>query len=384
MKTRDTSPHTQHLGQAPMYFDYAASTPVDGRVLQAMLPYFTQEFGNASNVLHNYGKNARRAVIRSLELIASSIGATAPDQIIVTPSATSANWLAMVSAGTAGSKPGHIITSPVEHSSVIAAARHLEKIGGAVTWLEVNSNGLVNTDQLKKEIRQDTALVSIGHVNNETGVCQDIESISHLCMDRGVTLHTDATQSFGKTGFRVDNALVSMATFSAHKIYGPIGIGCLYVRNNTATKISVPGDYSATANVPSLVGFATAAELTASMSTSEISRIKYISMEFLRDLHSRVDVQLNGSSTNRTWDILNLSIRNIDGADLARAAKIAISTGSACRTGSREPSPTLHAMGLDIDRCRSAVRVSFGRFTTATDAGAAVDEIQKVVSLLRD
>lgn len=380
----------------PIYMDNHSTTPVDPRVLETMLPYFTNTFGNAASRTHAFGWSAEAAVEDARETIAKFIGASSGKEMVFTSGATEANNLAIKGAAEYyQSKGNHLITTTIEHKAVIDSCKRLERQGFEVTYLDVEKNGIVDPAKIERAITDKTILVSVMLANNEVGTIQPIGDIGKITRARGVLLHCDAVQGAGKTPFDVEAMNVDLASITAHKIYGPKGIGALYVRRSRPRVRLVSqmdgggherGNRSGTLNVAGIVGFARACELMLSDSATENARIRA-----LRDrLHQRItasldQVTLNGDAERRLPGNLNLSFAFVEGEGLMMAIKdVAVSSGSACTSASLEPSYVLKAMGLDEDLAHSSLRFGIGRFNTEEEVDYVADLLIEKVKKLRD
>jgi len=377
-----------------IYLDNNATTRVDPRVVQAMLPYFSEEYGNAASRQHAFGRKALEAVEEARSQIASLIGADSRE-LIFTSGATESNNLAI--AGIAFARKGsgdHIITAAGEHPSVLDPCRDLEKNGFRVTVLPIDRRGRVNAQQAAAAMTDRTILVSIMVANNEVGTLQPVAEISRLCKERGVLFHTDAVQALGKLLVDVRAIGADLASFSAHKIYGPKGIGALYVRSARPRVALEPlvhgggherGLRSGTLAVPLIVGFGEACRLCQACVADEASRIVSLRNRLWQQIKERLpDTALNGHPTERLPGTLNASFPYIDAdALMLQMPEVAVSTGSACTSASIEPSHVLKAMGLDDDAARSSLRFSLGRFTTEEEIDAASAAVVEGVTRLR-
>jgi cysteine desulfurase len=361
-----------------IYLDYNATTPLCDAAREAMEPYFSRNFGNASSV-HRAGRNARAAVDNARDKIAALLK-TKPNEIVFTGGGTESCNLAVLGlARCRMDGGGHIICEKTEHHAVLHAVEHLEKHEGfKVTWLDVSSDGVVDLDQLAKSIRPDTRLVSIMTANNETGVIQPMREISKICRERGVLLHSDCVQGFGKVD--IDISLVDAASFAAHKFYGPKGIGFLFLRSGLSLQpVLFGGSHEnqrrpGTENVPAISGMAAAAESVLSNRDAEQSRLLKLRDELWSLISQTVpDAKLNGENAPRLANTLNVSLLGIDSEMLLIALDlkgVCASSGSACMVGSVSASHVLLAMGLPVERARSAVRLSLGKQTTAEEIAA--------------
>jgi cysteine desulfurase len=380
--------------QTPIYMDYAATCPVDERVVQAMLPYFTTHFGNAASRTHQFGWAAEEAVDRARAQVAALINAD-PKEITFTSGATEANNLAIKGvAEFLRSKGNHIVTCVTEHKAVIDTCKYLERHGCDVTWLPVGTDGLIDLAELERSLRRETILVSIMTANNETGVVQDIAAIGKLCHDRKILFHTDAVQAYGKIPLDVDALHIDLLSISAHKIYGPQGVGALYVRRrNPRVRLSPQihgggherGNRSGTLAVPLIVGLGSAAEIAGAEMPTESKRILEL-REHMRERLTREipDSFVNGTLERHLPGTLNISFAYVEGESLLMGLKeVAVSSGSACTSASLEPSYVLRAMGLNDELAHSSLRITIGRFTTREEVDYVVDRIRENVERLR-
>jgi cysteine desulfurase len=378
----------------PLYLDHHATTPVDPRVLEAMLPYFTEAFGNASSRQHRYGWQAEEAVERARQQVATLIGAKAKE-IVFTSGATEANNLAIRGAVAARRARGaHVVTVATEHHAVLDTCRALEGVGCTVTVLPVDRDGLVDPDRFATALTDRTVLASVMAANNEIGVLQPLDALSRACRARGVWLHTDAVQAAGHVALDVEASGVDLASFTAHKLYGPKGVGALYVRRAPKVEIAAQltgggqerGLRPGTLNVPGIVGFGAAAALGKAMQAVEAPRVAAVRDRLLAALRDGLDaVSVNGSMTARLPHNLHVSFAGIDSDALmaALADDLAVSAGSACASGSREPSHVVKALGLGAAESWGALRFGLGRSTTATDVDAAAAVVIAAVRQLR-
>lgn len=378
-----------------IYLDYNATTPTDPRVVDSMLPYFYDKPGNAASRTHPFGWVADEAVDQGRQQIASLIGAD-PREIIFTSGATEADNLALKGVfGLYQRKGKHIITVRTEHKAVLDTCAYLSRIGAEISYLEVDETGLIDVQELESLIRPDTILVSVMWANNETGVLQPMGQIGEICTRKGVLLMSDATQAVGKTPIRPREYGVHLMAFSAHKMYGPKGIGALYVsRQQPRVKLAAQmhgggheqGMRSGTLNVPGIVGFGRAADIAATEMQEESARLAtlrdQLETQFLEQLEA---VRVNGSTTHRLAHVSNLSFRHVDAEALISTfnRRIAVATGSACSSASLEPSHVLQAMQLTDEWLKGSIRFSFGRFSKAEDVDATVAAIRKGVETLR-
>ncbi len=371
----------------PIYMDYNATTPVDPRVLDEMLPYFTEKFGNAASRSHSFGWTAEEAVEAAREKLTAFVGGTSSKEIVITSGATEANNLALKGvAEYYASKGNHIITTTIEHKAILDTAKRLQKQGFEVTYLPVGKDGLVDPDEVRKAITDKTILVSVMLGNNEIGTVQPLEQIGAITKDKGVLFHTDAVQGLGKVPFDVKTANVDMVSMSAHKMYGPKGVGALWVRRSKPRVRLVAqmdgggherGMRSGTLNVPSIVGFAKAAEICMQEMPEESARTMALRDRLRRGIQDNLEeVNLNGSPEHRLPGNLNLSFAFVEGEAMMMAIKdVAVSSGSACTSASLEPSYVLKAMGVGDELAHSSIRFGIGRFTTEEE----VDYVAKLV-----
>ena len=381
--------------QTPIYLDYAATCPVDPRVLETMLPYFCERFGNAASRTHSFGWDAEDAVDTARGQVASLIGADSKE-ITWTSGATESNNLAIKGvAEFYGEKGRHIITVSTEHKAILDTCKYLERHGYEVTYLDVGTDGLVDLDVLKQAITDKTILVSVMFANNETGVIQPIADIGKICREAGVLFHTDAVQAFGKVAIDVDAMNIDLLSISAHKIYGPKGVGALYVRRRRPRVRLSPqihgggherGNRSGTLNVTGIVGFGAAAAIAKEEMAGEAARqIELREHLIARLLSENPQSQLNGHRENRLPGTVNVSFSYVEGESLIMGLKdLAISSGSACTSASLEPSYVLKAMGLDDELAHSSLRISIGRFTGREEIDYVADRIASVVARLRE
>lgn len=377
----------------PVYMDYNATTPLDPRVLEAMIPYFCDIFGNASSANHKYGWEAEAAVSGGRRKVADLIGAS-PKDIIFTAGSTEANNIAIKGVAEVYAEKGnHIITCTTEHKAIIETCQCLESKGIETTYLNVDEYGLIDIDELKNAITDKTILVTIMAANNEIGTIQPVEEIGKICRERGVLFHSDATQAVGKIPVNVENMNIDLMSISAHKFYGPKGVGALYVRSkNPRVKVSKQthggsqekGIRSGTLNVPGIVGFGKACELSMTEMENEIKKhIKYRD-RIINALTNLENVYLNGHRSKRLTNNINVSIGLLDiDLLLGEMKDIAVSTGSACTSASMAPSHVLTAIGRSAELGRSSLRVSFGRFTTEEEIDYVTEKIVATIIKLR-
>ncbi len=379
----------------PIYLDYHATTPTDPRVVEAMLPYFTERFGNAASRNHSFGWQAEEAVEAGRQRVAALIGAH-PREIVFTSGATEADNLAIKGVAEMYREKGHhIITAVTEHKAVIDTCKRLEKQGYRVTYLPVQKDGRISLDELKAAISDKTILISIMTANNEIGVLQPIAEIGAIAKEKGVLFHTDAVQAVGKVPFNVNELKVDMASISAHKMYGPKGVGALYVRRRNPRVLLAPiidgggherGMRSGTLNVASIVGFGKAAAIAKSEMADESKRLREL-RDYLNDkLHRNLDeIYINGSMEHRLPHNLNISFAYVEGESLLMGINdVAVSSGSACTSASLEPSYVLKALGAGDDLAHSSIRFGLGRWTTKEEVDYVADKLTSVVTKLRD
>jgi cysteine desulfurase len=379
----------------PIYMDNHATTPVDPRVLEAMIPYFTDRFGNAASRNHSFGWQAEEAVEAARKQVAELIGATAKE-IVFTSGATESDNLAIKGAAHMYREKGnHLITVVTEHKAVIDTCKRLEKEGFDVTYLPVGRDGLVDPDRLGAAITDRTTLISVMAANNEVGVLQPIAEIGRIARERGVLFHTDAVQAAGKVPFDVNASNVDMASISAHKMYGPKGAGALYVRRRNPRVLLTPiidgggherGMRSGTLNVPGIVGFGKAAVLCREELPAESVRLAALRDRLFDGLRRNLDeIFVNGSMTERLPGNLNVSFAYVEGESLLMGiGDIAVSSGSACTSASLEPSYVLKALGTGDDLAHSSIRFGLGRFNTDEEVDYVIDKVASVVKRLRE
>lgn len=379
----------------PIYLDNHATTPVDPRALEAMLPYFTEKFGNAASRNHPYGWEAEQAVERARQQIAGLIGAS-PKDIIFTSGATESDNLAIKGVAEMYAERGdHIITVVTEHKAVLDACKHLEKQGRRVTYLPVNREGLIDLDDLRRAITDRTILISVMWANNEIGVLQPIREIGRIARERGVLFHTDATQAVGKVPVNVEQDNVDLMSLSAHKMYGPKGVGALYVRRkNPRVQLAAQMDggghergmRSGTLNVPGIVGFGEACAICHREMAEEARRLQQLRDRLKDRLLAELDeVYVNGSLEHRLPNNLNMSFAYVEGESLMMAMKdVAVSSGSACTSATLEPSYVLKALGVGPDLAHTSIRFGLGRFNTADEIDYAAERVIEAVRRLRE
>lgn len=382
--------------RGPSYLDMQATTPVDPRVLDAMMPWFHSQFGNPHSRSHVYGWDAEEATEKAREQVAALINAD-PREIFFTSGATESNNMAVKGiAGFYGGKKKHIVTTQTEHKCVLASCRRLEvEQGFEVTYLPVDKDGLVNLAELEAAIRKDTAMVSVMHVNNEIGVVQPMEEIGRICGEKGVFFHTDAAQSCGKIPVDVKTMNVSLMSISAHKMYGPKGIGALYVRRRPRVRLRAVidgggqerGMRSGTLPTPIIVGFGAAAEVAMKEMHNDHEHVERLYQRMHTKIAERLpSITLNGSATQRYNGNVNLSFAGVEGESLlmSLAKSTAVSSGSACTSASLEPSYVLRAIGVNEELAHTSLRFGLGRFTTQEEVDKTVAELIREVERLRD
>jgi cysteine desulfurase len=379
----------------PIYLDNSATTPVDPRVLEQMLPYFTEKFGNAASRSHPFGWVGEEAVDYAREQVARLINAD-PKEIIFTSGSTEANNLALKGVFEMyASKGNHIITVTTEHKCILDACKHIEKMGGQVTLLEVDREGMLNLEELEAAITDKTILISVMYANNEIGVIQPVKEIAAIAKKHNVLFHTDATQAAGKIPIDVQAEGIHLLSMSAHKMYGPKGIGCLYVRRkNPRVKVTAQidgggherGMRSGTLNVPSIVGVGAACEICMNEMVDEAAKLSKLRDKLENALLELEEAHVNGNRHARLPQITNISFKYVEGEGLMMAFNkdIAVSSGSACTSASLEPSYVLKALGLGDDLAHSSIRFSLGRFNTEEQIDFAIEKLKEAVLKLRD
>ena len=377
----------------PIYLDNHATTPLDPRVLEAMLPYLQNKFGNPASRSHSFGWEASKAVDLARRQVASLIGA-APDEIIFTSGATESDNLAIKGVAESNrDRGGHIITVLTEHKAVLDSCKHLEHCGFEVTYLPVQNDGLMNLGEFRRALRADTILVTIMAANNETGVLQPIQEIGAICRERGLAFHTDAAQAAGKVPINVSAQNVDLLSISGHKLYGPKGVGALYVRKGPDLTVAPQihggghehGLRSGTLNAPGIVGLGKACELAQQELPEESCRIAGLRNRLRDRITSELDgVSINGSIEHRVPGNLNVSFSGIQGEDLLTALDdIALSSGAACTSDHIEPSYVLKRLGLSDDLAQASIRFGVGRFTTEPEVDYAAGRVIETVRQLR-
>ncbi|MGG1947034.1 IscS subfamily cysteine desulfurase [Trinickia sp. NRRL B-1857] len=384
---------SNEMPHLPIYMDYSATTPVDPRVVDKMIPYLREQFGNPASRSHSYGWDAERAVEQAREDVAALVNAD-PREIIWTSGATESDNLAIKGAAHFyKSKGKHVITVKTEHKAVLDTCRELEREGFEVTYLDVKSDGLIDLDVFKAALRPDTILVSVMSVNNEIGVIQDIETIGEICREKGIVFHVDAAQATGKIEIDLSRLKVDLMSFSAHKTYGPKGIGALYVRRKPRVRIEAQmhgggherGMRSGTLATHQIVGMGEAFRIAREEMATENERIRMLRDRLLRGLTQMEEVYVNGDMERRVPHNLNISFNFVEGESLIMAIKdVAVSSGSACTSASLEPSYVLRALGRNDELAHSSIRFTVGRFTTEQDVDYVINLLKNKIAKLRD
>ncbi|MBI2630119.1 IscS subfamily cysteine desulfurase [Candidatus Pacearchaeota archaeon] len=370
-----------------IYLDNAATTKVDERVLKEMEKYHSEYYGNASSI-HDKGEEAKSGLEKARKIIANSINAS-PEEIVFTSGGTESNNLAIKGIAFSNQNKKHIITTKIEHDCVLNACKWLEKQGWKITYLEVNSEGFVDVEQLKREINENTALVSIIHGNNEIGTVQDLESIGKICREKNILFHTDACQSYTKENLDVKKQNLDLVTLNAHKIHGPKGVGALYIRNGI--KITPlahgggqeKGKRGGTENVPGVVGFAKAVEIA---SEKEVGKMKKLRDKIINGIEKIRGAKLNGSREKRLCNNINFVFKGIEGEAIVgylNEHRICCSTGSACSSKSLEPSHVLLAIGLKPEEAHGSLRISLSKYTTKKEVEKLLKVLPMIIKKLR-
>lgn len=379
----------------PVYLDHNATTPCDPRVVEAMIPYFTNNFGNAASRNHPFGWQAEEAVDYAREQVAKLIGAD-PKEIIFTSGATESDNLAIKGVfDMYASKGNHVITCVTEHKAVLDTCKHIEKEGGEVTYLPVSSEGLIDLKELEAAIKPTTVLIAIMYANNETGTIQPVREISAIARKHGVLFFSDATQAVGKVPVDVNKDGIDLLAMTAHKMYGPKGIGALYVRRkNPRVKVTAQMDggghergmRSGTLNVPGIVGFGKACELARNEMAADAERLSKLRDKLENALLKLEEAYVNGSKEHRLPHVSNISFKYVEGEGLMMGfnKNIALSSGSACTSASLEPSYVLKALGLGDDLAHSSLRFGLGRFTTEEQIDYTIEQVTNTVLKLRE
>ena len=378
----------------PIYLDNNATTPMDPRVLEAMIPFFTHNFGNSASRNHPFGWKAEEAVDYARGQVASLINADSKE-IIFTSGATESNNLAIKGVFEMYAEKGnHVITIETEHKAVLDTCKHIEKAGAEITYIKTNEQGLITLQQVEEAIQPNTILVTIMYANNEIGVIQPIREIAALCKSKGILFHTDATQAVGKIPVDVIADGIDLMSFTAHKMYGPKGIGALYVRRkNPRVKVTAQMDggghergmRSGTLNVPGIVGLGMACEICQKDMVSDTAKISKMRDRLEKELLVLEEAYVNGSIEHRLPHITNMSFKYVEGEGLIMGVKnIAVSSGSACTSASLEPSYVLKALGLDDELAHSSLRFGLSRFTTDEEIDYAINHVKEAVLKLRE
>lgn len=379
----------------PIYLDHNATTPCDPRVVEAMLPYFTNNFGNAASRNHSFGWQAEEAVDYAREQVAKLVGADAKE-IIFTSGATEADNLAIKGVfDMYASKGNHIITCNIEHKAVLDTCKHIEKEGGEVTYLKVKENGLIDLAELEAAIKPTTILIAIMYANNEIGTIMPMKEISAIARKKGILVFSDATQAVGKIPVDVNKDGIDLMAFSAHKMYGPKGVGALYVRRkNPRVKVTAQMDggghergmRSGTLNVPGIVGFGKACEICINEMAEETARVSKLRDKLQHALLQIEESYLNGDKDHLLPHVTNISFKYVEGEGLMMGfnKNIAVSSGSACTSASLEPSYVLKALGLGDDLAHSSLRFGLGRFTTGEEIDYTIEQVTNTVNKLRE
>jgi cysteine desulfurase len=375
-----------------VYLDHSATTPVDPEVAELIMTYYTSKFGNPSSI-HAFGREAKKGLEDARQQIATLIGAQ-PEEIVFTSGGTEADNMALIGAALANQKKGnHIITSAVEHHAILDTCKYLEKQGFKLTILPVDEDGLLSVEAVEKALTPETILVSIMHANNEVGTIQPIEEIGKLLQGKGIIFHVDAVQSLGKIPVNVNDLGVNLLTASSHKIYGPKGVGCLYIRKGTRIQSLVHGGSqerkrrSGTENLPGIVGFGKACELAGQRMEADSAMIADLRDRLMKGIFDRIDhVKLNGHPTKRVPTNLNVSFEFIEGESLLLSLDmkgIAGSSGSACTSGSLDPSHVLLSMGICHEIAHGSLRLTLGRENTVEDVDYVLEVLPEIVTRLR-
>ncbi|QDC46305.1 IscS subfamily cysteine desulfurase [Candidatus Methylopumilus universalis] len=384
---------TKDIARKPIYLDYSSTTPIDPRVAEKMIPFITEHFGNPASRSHSFGWTAEEAVEEARDEVAKLVNAD-PREIVWTSGATESNNLAIKGASHFYSTKGkHILTVATEHKAVIDAVRELEREGYTATYLEPEPNGMVDLEKFKKAMRPDTVLASVMIVNNEIGVIQDIEALGNICREHNVIFHVDAAQATGKVDIDLEKLPVDLMSFSAHKTYGPKGIGALYVRRKPRIRIEAQmhgggherGMRSGTLATHQIVGMGEAFRIARIEMQLENERIRKLRDKLLHGLQDMEEVYVNGDLKHRIPHNLNISFNYVEGESLIMAVKdIAVSSGSACTSASLEPSYVLRALGRSDELAHSSIRFSIGRFTTEADVDFTIQLLKEKIQKLRE
>ena len=379
--------------KTPIYLDYSATTPVDSRVAQKMIPFLTEHFGNPASRSHPFGWEAEKAVEDAREQVAQLVNAD-PKVIIWTSGATESNNLAIKGAAQFYKGKGkHLITVKTEHKAVLDTCRELERQGFEVTYLPVNSDGLLDIEQFKAALRPDTILASVMYVNNEIGVIQDIPALGEICREKGIIFHVDAAQATGKVVIDLQKLKVDLMSFSAHKTYGPKGVGALYVRRKPRIRLEAQmhgggherGMRSGTLAPHQCVGMGEAFRIARAEMATENERVRMLRDKLLKGFQDMEEVYVNGDMDNRVPHNLNISFNFVEGESLIMAIKdVAVSSGSACTSASLEPSYVLKTLGRSDELAHSSIRFTIGRFTTEEEIAYTIDLLKSKIAKLRE
>jgi len=380
-----------------VYLDYNATTPIDSRVLEEMIPYLSENYGNPSSI-HSFGRKGKEALDKAREQVSQLLSAS-PKEIIFTSGGSEAANFAIKSTALSGlkEKGNHLITTKVEHECVLESFKFLERQGWQVTYLGVNSEGILDLDELRDSISQNTVLVSCMYANNETGVIFPIDKIAEIVKERGVVFHTDAVQAAGKIDINLKQIPADLLSISAHKFYGPKSVGALFIRDSFSQQTPLPplihgggqerGKRSGTENIPGIVGLGVASNIASSEMQKDESRIRVLRDKLLSRITQDIDgIKLNGLIEKMLWNTLNLSIEGVQGESLAMnldVEGVAVSTGSACSEGTVDPSHVLSAMGLSREDAASSVRISLGRFTEREEIDYVASIFPGIVERIR-
>ena len=379
--------------KTPIYLDYSATTPVDPRVAQTMIPFLTEHFGNPASRSHPFGWEAEKAVEEAREQVAQLVNAD-PKEIIWTSGATESNNLAIKGAAQFYKGKGkHLVTVKTEHKAVLDTCRELERQGFEVTYLPVNSDGLLDIEQFKAALRPDTILASVMYVNNEIGVIQDIPTLGEICREKGIIFHVDAAQATGKVVIDLQKLKVDLMSFSAHKTYGPKGVGALYVRRKPRIRLEAQmhgggherGMRSGTLAPHQCVGMGEAFRIARLEMATENERVRMLRDKLLKGFQDMEEVYVNGDMDNRVPHNLNISFNYVEGESLIMAIKeVAVSSGSACTSASLEPSYVLKTLGRSDELAHSSIRFTIGRFTTEEEIAYTIDLLKRKIAKLRE
>ena len=383
----------KHPIKFPIYLDYSATTPVDPRVAAKMIPYLTEDFGNPASRSHAYGWTAEKAVEEAREQVAALVNADAKEIVWTSGATESINLAVKGAANFYKSKGKHIVTVKTEHKATLDTVRELERQGFEATYLDVEPNGLVDIDKFKAALRPDTIVASVMYVNNEIGVIQPIEALGEICRERGIIFHVDSAQATGKVVIDLKKLKVDLMSFSAHKTYGPKGVGALYVRRKPRVRLEAQthgggherGMRSGTLATHQIVGMGEAYRIAREDMVTENERIRHLRDKLLAGLSEIEEVYVNGDVEHRVPHNLNMSFNFVEGESLIMAVKdIAVSSGSACTSASLEPSYVLRALGRSDELAHSSIRFTIGRFTTEDEVDYAIDLLKRKIDKLRD